>query len=221
MKKTHILISVFILLFSVVSAQVELVKDPAAKKILDAFSKKASQSNGVRIKFTYTTDNRQNDYHDTQKGYIFLEGQKFKVIIPKTEIISDGKSVWTYMKEDEEVTISETDTSEVSIFNPAKLFTAYKHGFKYLLIGVETINNIKYNVIDLYPEDLENNSYSIIRIKINKGTNEIYSLKTSGKSGVDYTFKVLEYKSNIKMPENLFKFVQSKYPEDIEITDMR
>lgn len=221
MKKTHILISVFILLFSVISAQVELVKDPAAKKILDAFSKKASQSKGVRIKFTYTTDNRQNNYHDTKKGYVFLEGQKFKVIIPKTEIISDGKSVWTYMKEDNEVTISETDTSEVSIFNPGKLFTAYKHGFKYLLIGEETIENIKYNVIDLYPEDTENSPYSIIRMKIDKKTNELYSIKTSGKSGLDYTFKVIEYKSNIKLPENLFKFIPSKYPKDIEITDMR
>ena len=208
-------------MFSIASAQVELVKDPAAKKILDAVSKKVSQSKGIRIKFTYTTDNRQNNYHDTQKGYVFLEGQKFKVIIPKTEIISDGKSVWTYMKEDNEVTISETDTSEVSIFNPGKLFTAYKHGFKYLLIGVETIDNIKYNVIDLYPEDTENSPYSIIRIKINKTTNEIYSLKTSGKSGVDYTFKVIEYKTNIKLPEILFNFDKTKYPGDIEITDMR
>ena len=209
------------LIVSVSFAQVELVKDSAAKKILDAFSKKASQSKGVRIKFSYTTDNRQNDYHETQKGYIFLEGQKFKVIIPKTEIISDGKTVWTYMKEDNEVTLSETDTSEVSIFNPAKLFTAYKHGFKYLLIGEETIDNVKYNVIDLYPEDTENNPYSIIRLKINKTTDEIYSVKTSGKSGIDYTFQVAEYKPNIAIPEELFKFDQSKYPTDIEITDMR
>ena len=203
------------------SAQVELIKDPAARKILDAVSKKVSQSKGVRIKFLYTVSNRQNNFHDTQKGYVFFDGQKFKVIIPKTEIISDGQSVWTYRKEDNEVTISETDTSEISVFNPAKLFTAYKHGFKYLLIGEETIDKIKYNVIDLYPESTENSPYSIIRIKINKGTNEIYSLKTSGKSGVDYTFQVIEYKSSITMPGNLFVFDKSKYPEDIEITDMR
>ncbi len=221
MKKRHLLLLILFFSTLAVSAQVELVKDPAAKKILDAVSPKVSESKGIRIKFSYTTDNRQNDYHDTQKGYVFLSGQKFKVLIPKTEIISDGSSVWTYMKEDNEVTISETDTSEVSIFNPAKLFTAYKHGFKYLLIGIETIDNIKYNVIDLYPDDSEESPYSIIRIKINKNTNEIYSVKSSGKSGVDYTFKVLEYKSGIKMPENLFKFIKSKYPPDIEITDMR
>jgi len=221
MKRTQILILIFIFSFSFVSAQVELTKDPAAKKILDAVSVKVSQNKGVRIKFSYTTDNRQNNYHDTQKGYVFLEGQKFKVIIPKTEIISDGKSVWTYMKEDNEVTISETDTSEISIFNPAKLFTAYQHGFKYLLIGEETIKNVKYHVIDLYPEDTENSPYSIIRLKINKERNEIYSIKTSGKSGVDYTFEVTEYKANINIPENLFEFIQSKYPSGIEITDMR
>ncbi|NOZ34712.1 MAG: outer membrane lipoprotein carrier protein LolA [Chlorobi bacterium] len=221
MKKLHLLILIFLLSFAFVSAQVELTKDPAAKKILDAVSKKVSHNNGIRIKFTYTTDNRQTDFHDTQKAYVFLKGQKFKVIIPKIEIISNGLTVWTYMKEDNEVTISDTDTSDVSIFNPAKLFTAYKQGFKYLLIGEETIENVKYYVIDLYPEDSENSPYSIIRIKINKNTKEIYSIKTSGKSGVDYTFKVLEYKADIKMPQNLFVFDKSKYPSDIEVTDMR
>ncbi|MCF6184160.1 MAG: outer membrane lipoprotein carrier protein LolA [Bacteroidales bacterium] len=221
MKKLHLLILVFFLSSSFISAQVELTKDPAAKKILDAVSKKVSQDKGIRIKFTYTTDNRQTDFRDTQKGYVFLKGQQFKVIIPKIEIISNGSTVWTYMKEDKEVTISDTDTSDVSIFNPTKLFTAYKQGFKYLLIGEETINNVKYYVIDLYPEDSQKSPYSIIRIKINKNTKEIYSIKTSGKSGVDYTFKVSEYKTDIKMPQNLFVFDKSKYPSDIEVTDMR
>ena len=211
----------FIFSYSAVSAQVELAKDPAAKKILDAVSKKVSESGGIRIKFTYQVENKQNAYNDTQKGYVFLEGQKFKAIIPDIEIISDGISVWTYNKKEEEVTISETDTSEVSIFNPVKLFSAYKKGFKYLLIGSETIDNVKYHVIDLYPEDTESSPYSIIRIKINKVTNEIYSLKTSGKSGVDYTFQVVDYSKNMKFPEKLFIFDKTKYPEDIEITDMR
>jgi outer membrane lipoprotein carrier protein len=220
MKKLFYII-VFVLSSSVIFAQVELGKDPAAGKILDALSKKISDSKGVRIKFNYKTENRQNGYEDTQKGYVFLEGQKFKVIIHQIEIISDGTSVWTYNKEDDEVTISNADTAEISIFNPLKLFTAYKHGFKYLLIGEETIDNNKYHVIDLYPEDNENSPYSIIRIKINKNANEIYSLKTSGKSGVDYTFTVEEYKSGIKFPEQLFVFNKSKYPSDIEIIDMR
>lgn len=220
MKKLFYII-LFVLSASALSAQVELVKDPAAKKILDAVSKKVSENKGIRIKFNYTTRNKQNGYKDTQIGYVFMEGQKFKAIIHQIEIISDGTSVWTFDKEENEVTISETDTSEISIFNPAKLFTAYKQGFKYLLIGEETINNKKYHVIDLYPEDMENSPYSIIRIKINKTSNEIYSLKTSGKSGVDYTFEVVEYKSNITLPEKLFVFDKSKYTSDIEIIDMR
>ncbi len=207
--------------FSAGYSQVELTKDPAAKKILDKVSKKVSESKGIRIKFTYTTENRQNGYHDSQKAYIFLEGKKFKAIIPDIEIISDGTAVWTYNKVDEELTIGTVDTSEVSVFNPPKLFNVYKNGYKYLLIGEETINNVKYYVIDLYPEDTESSPYSIIRIKINKATNEMFYIKTSGKSGVDYTFEVTEYKSGMTFPDNLFKFNKSQYPEDIEIIDMR
>ncbi len=221
MKKLQGIFILFLFITSTAFSQVELTKDPAAKKILDAVSKKVSESKGIKIKFNYTINNKQNGYKETQRAYVFLQGQKFKAIIPQIEIISDGVSVWTYNKEDEEVTISNIDTSEVSIFNPLKLFTAYKKGYKYLLIGVETIDNVKYNVIDLYPDDTENSPYAIIRIKVNKTTNEIYSLKTSGKSGVDYTFEVLEYKSNLTFPEKLFVFDKSKYPAGIEITDMR
>ncbi len=221
MKKLQGILILILLSTSFALGQVELVKDSAAKNILDAVSKKVSKSKGIKIKFNYTVNNKQNGYKETQKAYVFMEGQKFKAIIPQFEIISDGKSVWTYSKEDEEVTITDVDTSEISIFNPMKLFTAYKTGYKYLLIGVEKIDNKEYNVIDLYPEDTENSPYAIIRIKTNKATNEIYSLKTSGKSGVNYTFEIVEYKSNLTFPDKLFVFDKSKYPDNIEITDMR
>ncbi|NPA67436.1 MAG: outer membrane lipoprotein carrier protein LolA [Chlorobi bacterium] len=221
MKKRHLLLSILIFISSVISAQVELTKDPEAKKVLDAVSEKISQNKNMKIKFSYTVKNRQNGHTDTQKGYVFLSGDKFKIIIPETEIISDGKSVWAYNKKDNEVTVTKNDTSEMSIFNPAKLFTAYKNGFKYLLIGEETIDGTKYDVVDLYPEDTENSPYSIIRLKINKATKQPYSVKTSGKSGIDYTFKIIKSDTNKEFPEKLFTFDKSKYPDDIEITDMR
>ncbi len=219
--KSYLLTIVFILAGFVLAAQVELGKDPAAKKILDAVSKKVSESKGIRIKFSYKVENKQNGYEETQNGYVFLNKDKFKAIIHKTEILSDGVSVWTYNKEDEEVTISNTDTSEVSIFNPVKLFTAYRTGFKYLLIGEEKIKGASYYVIDLYPDSKEHSPYSIIRIKINKASKDIYFLKTSGKSGIDYIFEIHEYKSGVSFPKQLFVFDKAKYPADIEIIDLR
>ncbi|NPA44438.1 MAG: outer membrane lipoprotein carrier protein LolA [Chlorobi bacterium] len=202
-------------------SQVELNKDPEAKKILDAVTKKIESYNTLRFKFEYTIDNRQNDFKETHKGYAFLKGNSYKIIIPETEIFSDGKTVWTYMKKSNEITITEPDPKEQSIFNPAKLFTLYKEGFKYLLIGEEIIDNVKYKVIDLFPEKTAESQYSKIRIKINSNKNEIYAIETYGKSGVNSYLTIKSTDYNIKIVDDLFTFNENKYPENIEIIDMR
>ncbi len=218
----HIILIITFLSFSLFSfSQIELSKDPKAKKILDAVSKKIESYNTMRIKFNYEIENKQNQHKETHKGYAFLKGNSYKIIIPEIEIFSDGKTVWTYMKESNEITITEPDSTEQSIFNPAQLFTLYKEGYKYLLIGEEIIDKKKYKVIDLFPEKTEESQYSKIRIKINTQKNEIYAIETSGKSGIDSYLTVSSTDYNVKVTETLFIFDKNRYPNDIEIIDMR
>jgi len=202
-------------------SQYELSKDPEAKKILDALAQKTKSYNSLRFKFNYIVENKQNNYKETHKGYAFLKDTKYKIIIPGTEIFSDGITVWTYMKESMEITITEPGPDEESIFNPAKLFTIYESGYKYLLIGEETIDKTSYSIVDLFPEEIDESPYSKIRIKINKSKNEIYAIETYGKSGLNNFLTVIEIKPDIKVTEKLFTFDKTKYPEDIEIIDMR
>ena len=221
MKHIIIILTVIIISSSGIIAQKEMIKDPEAKKILDALSKKTKSYKSLRIKFSYTIENKQNNYIETQFGYAFLSGKKYKIIIPGNEIFSDGITVWTYMKEAEEITITEPGPDEESIFNPAKLFTIYESGYKYILIGHEKIDNQNYSVIDLYPELEDQSPYSKIRLKINTEKNQITSVNTFEKSGLVYTINVSEYKPNVKVTDKLFTFDKTKYPESIEIIDMR
>jgi len=218
----HIILIITLLSFCLfASSQVELSKDPEAKKILDAVAKKTKSHSSLRIKFEYSIENKQNNYKENHKGYAFLKGNSYKIIIPGTEIFSDGKTVWTYMKESNEITITEPGPEEESIFNPAKLFSIYKNGYKYLLIGEEAINNVRYQVIDLFPENTKESQYSKIRIKVNNKNNEIYIIETYGKSGINsyLTVKAMDY--NVKVTEKLFTFDEKRYSSDIEIIDMR
>ncbi len=218
----YIFLFISILLTTTYSySQIELTKDPEAKKILDAVSKKIESYNSLRIKFDYLIENKQNNFKQTHKGYAFLQGEKYKIIIPTIEIFSDGNNVWTYSKESNEITITKVVNDEESIYNPAKLFNLYKNGYKYLLIGEEKIENIKYSVIDLFPENLSESLYSKIRIKIKKATNEIFVIETYGKSGLNNYLTIKENKPNIKVTEQMFNFDKTKYPDDIEIIDMR
>jgi len=217
-------ISTFIIAFLCIQltySQVELSKDPEAKKILDAVSEKTKSYESLRIKFTYTVDNKQTGIKSEHKGYAFLSGKRYKIIIPDTEIFSDGVTVWTYMKDSQEITITKPGPDEESIFNPAKLFTIYESGYKYLLIGKEENNGVMHDVIDLFPELEKESPYSKIRLRINPNTNQMYMIETFGKSGVNNSITITEYKPDVKISEQLFTFDKSRYPENIEIVDLR
>ena len=222
MKKIILLLSV-VIVFSTLQAQNEykLMHDPEAKKILDKLSLKTKSYKTVRIKFSYTIENIKEDVVETHKGYAFMKGQKYKLIIPGTEIFSNGKTVWRYLKDAEEITISERSKDDESILNPAKLFTIYQNGFKYKYIGEETVNNTKFDIIDLFSEKPAKKNYSRIRLKINKSKNIIASIKTFGKTGSNFIVDVLEFKPNIKISDKLFILDKNKYPSDIEIIDAR
>jgi len=220
MKKLTIIIT-FLFAVNLSIAQVELSKDPEAKKILDAVTAKTKSYESLRIKFSYTIENNQSGEKSEHNGYAFLSGKRYKIIIPGNEIFSDGLTVWTYMKDSEEITITKPDPNEESIFNPAKLFTIYESGYKYLLIGQEKINTIFYDVIDLFPELEEESPYSKIRLKVNSEKAQLYTVETFGKNGLNHTIVVSEYSPNVKITEKLFTFDKSRYPEDIEIIDLR
>lgn len=220
MEKFIILLGV-LFCFQIGYSQVELDKDPEAKKILDKVSEKTDSYKNLRVKFNYVVENKQSGEKSVHMGYAFLSGKKYKIIIPDIEIFSDGKTVWTYMKDAREITITEPGPDEESIFNPAVLFTIYKKGYKYLLIGKETIDNIQYEVIDLFPELEKESLYSKIRLRINPNTNQLYKIETYGKSGLNHIITVDEYKADITLSDELFTFNENMYPEDIELVDLR
>ncbi len=218
------LTTLFVALSFVVGLQAQTnsqTQDPEAKKILDKLSKQTKSYSTIRIKFSYSVENKQENFSETHKGYAFLKGNKYKLIIPGTEIFSDGKTVWRYLKDAEEMTISTAEEDDESIFNPAKLFTIYEKGFKYEYLGADNKHNPVVEVIDLYPEKPKGKSYSRVRLKVNKAKNHIYSLNTFGKDGNNISIKVTEFKTGVKIPESLFAFDKKKYPTDIDIIDMR
>lgn len=71
---------------------------------------------------------------ETQQGtlYVKANANKYKVAMTNQDLISDGKVQWTYLKNDQEVQISNVDSGDA--INPAKIFTIYEKGFKYAIL---------------------------------------------------------------------------------------
>lgn len=216
MKRIVLLLMVTIGYVHAVHAQT----DAKAKVILNEVSKKYRSYAIVKADFTLLIDNKQANGTDTQQGtlYVKANANKYKISMTGQDMISDGKTLWTYLKEEKEVQVTNVDKSDDAL-NPAKIFTIYEKGFKYLYAGDKKVGAKVFQMIDLTPVDI-NKSYFKIRLTIDKTAKQIASALIFEKNGNKYTYNVKSFAGNAKVPESTFIFDAKKYP-GVEVVDLR
>ena len=128
--KSKFLIVLFVFSFVTASAQ----NDPEAKAILDKVSSANNGYKTIRSDFKYTITNLQEKQTQTEKGKICIKGDQYHLNLGKTEITFDGKNIYTYLKEANEINItkpepSNTNNGDFFLSNPRDLFKV-KNDFK-------------------------------------------------------------------------------------------
>lgn len=219
MKKIITLIVLFQMLhFIPAIAQKEPV-DEKAKAILDELSKKTKAYTSIKAEFSYTLDNPQEKINETQKGTLTLKGNKYKLSIAGQEIVCDGKTLWTYLKDAGEVQIDNAPdpNKEENSFSPTNIFTVYEKGFKYKSDKEETKNGKVMQVINLYPVKANEKPYHTVKLFIDKNAKEISSVVVMNKDGNKYTYNVTKFETNLPLNDSDFVFDTSKAKEVIDL----
>ena len=214
MKRITIL---FIFLLSL--AQLSFAQqDPKAGKILDAMSNKYQAMKAYQIKFVQTLENPGAKIKENMEGDILVSGNKFRLNMSGQEVINNGSTIWTFMKSENEVNISENDPSEQDL-SPDKIYNMYKKGYKYVYMDDIMENGVPVSVIELSPEDRSNPIYKV-RMHIGKNDNLVKSWKMFKNNGNRYTFTVKEFKPNPPVNATTFAFDKSKH-KGVKVIDLR
>lgn len=207
----------FLFILSVaVLTQAIAQKDPAAKVVLDAMSAKYQKIPAFSAEFSYTMEDEGDDIDEGFRGTILVRGDKYKLIMDAQEVTFDGTDIYTYLKEENEMTISSYDPEEEEI-SLSNIFDMYKEGYKY--VYTESKNNGTIDVVDLVPEDREK-EYFKIRMEIAASDKSLMSFKVFDKSGSRYLYKVLSFKEDASITDKTFTFDKTKY-SDAEVIDFR
>lgn len=193
-------------------------QDPKAEAVLMAMSKKYESFKSYQAKFVYELENTQAKVKDKFSGDIKVKGQKFTVDLGNQVIFNDGKTVWTYMKEENEVNVTDNKDDDDGL-SPTKIYSMYKSGYKYLHVGEEKINKIGYDMIELVPEN-KNKPYFKIKLWISKKDKSISKWRIFEKNGNRYNYSVSNFVPNVKFEDLSFMFDKSKY-QGVEIVDLR
>ena len=204
-KATVFILSIFITISTFAQS------DTKSEGILNAMSKKYQAYKSFKAEFTYSLEDAKGKVKDSYSGQISVKGNKYLLKVAGQEIVTDGVTMWTYMKEEKECNVSDYSPEE-NEFTPTKIPTMYKKGFKNVFVEEVTEAGVKYSVIDLVPND-KNKSYFKVRLKISKSDSSIKSWKVFDRNGNRYVYLLGKFSANQAFEDKLFKFDKSKYYE--------
>jgi chaperone LolA len=212
-------------MFSIVCAFLSAVgcfaqsSDASAKKILDKASAKIKSYKSIQAVFTLQVQDAQGAPQGTKKGTVHMKGNKYVVQITGQEIYCDGKTVWTYDKSANEVTITKVDPSSNTL-SPQKLFTNfYDNDFLYKLNGEQKIGSKTVVEIEMTPIDKTQNFHKVY-LYVDKKSNLVTSGKMLDKSGNRYIYTINSLNGAANLSDASFTFDKSKHPgvEEVNLT---
>ncbi|MDO4160360.1 MAG: LolA-like putative outer membrane lipoprotein chaperone [Prevotellaceae bacterium] len=195
----------FLLMVLALALCVNAQNSTEARKILDKTAAVINKKNGASANFTIS-----GKYGNTS-GTIAIKGNKFNARTSESIVWYDGKTQWTYVKNNQEVNVSTPNEAQQQSMNPYKFINIYKSGYtlskKDLSDGWEihlTATNQNRAIKEMYITIGKNYYPKEVRMRQSKGWS---------------TIKVSNFKS-ANLSDATFRFNSKDYP-NAEVVDLR
>ena len=177
-----------------------------AKSVLDKAAATVTMKEGVKADFKMTGS------MGSTSGTIVIKGKKFHATTPQASVWFDGKTQWTYMKDNDEVNISTPNESQLQAINPYNFINLYKKGYQ------ATLNsNGNIHVVHLTASSADRNIKELF-ITIDKKTYHPTQVKLlQGKKWTIFDITNLKKQNT---PDAEFRFNAKDFPH-AEFIDLR
>jgi len=216
MKKIGLLIGLIGLL-SVANAQT----DPKAKVVLDKMSDKYQNLSSYKTNFVYRLSNKVENVDEQFAGEFIAKGDKYVLLMSDQEIYNDGETLWTFLKDANEVNVDYYMPDEGDL-SPTNIYNAYKKGYRYKWIETKKIGSRTFDVVELQPEDPKDPDKMFFRIVLNidKTDSTIHSWEMYDRAGNIFSYTISGFNPKFSVEDSYFQFDASSFP-DVEVVDLR
>ncbi len=198
MKKICILI-LTALISTVATAQ-------TAKSVLDKAAAHITVKEGVKANFKM-----QGGIGNTS-GTILIKGKKFQATTPQAIVWFDGKTMWTYMKQNEEVNVSNPTEAQLQAINPYNFINLYKNGYN------STLNNTGSSYVVHLTSNVKDRKIKELFVTIDKQSYRPTQVKLL--QGKKWTIFDITDLSKSKVADSQFRFNAKDFPK-AEVIDLR
>jgi len=192
--------------------------DANAVKLLKAVGQKYGNYKTMQMDIALTIENTESKSKETKNGKVSSKGNMFKAEMGNQTIMSDGKVLWTYIKDINEVQINNFEQGE-DILTPNDIFKIAEKDYLVYFGEKVTEGGKSLQIIELTPKNKSLN-YSKIKMYVDPSDNSVKKGVVFDKSAIKYTYSISNFKSNMELSDLFFKFDKTKYP-GVEVIDLR
>lgn len=210
MRRRLLSTALFMFLFSMFNFQFSMAQTP--KELLDEVLQKAFAEGRVEIDFTVYMDDQQS------QGHISVQGKQFVLDTPGMKTWFDGKTQWTLVEENEEVSVSEPTDEELQALNPYAWMSLYQHGYE-LKFGETGVSDVRKVIMTT---TIPREEMQSIVLLIHKTKLYPVRLSMASRGGLDVVvIDINQYEvKKQSLPATAFVFDKSQYP-GVEVIDLR
>ena len=169
-----------------------------AKTVLDKCAAAVSSKSGVQADFTMNSA----QYGDSS-GKISVKGRMFTATTSMATLWFDGKTLWTYMANNDEVNVTTPTEAQLQAINPYNFINLYKSGYDCTLnkAGKDYIVHLTASSKDKKIRELfitvNKSSYQPTQVKLLQGTKwtifDITDLKKQNISDSQFRFNAKDF----------------------------
>ena len=207
MKTKNIIVCLFLLFVTqAVTAQNN------AESIIRVLVDQMKSHQNVEMIFNYQLSPNGDDLGKTEKGHAWLQGEAYKIEMTDQQTISDGKTIWSYLVEDEEVMVS--NASEGADNTPLKILTSLDESY------AATLTNINTQGVATIEMANPKGQYKRVILKVDIKKQELNRADIYMEDESKIIINVEKMKYDQPLDDKFFTFDPKKHP-NVEVIDMR
>lgn len=177
-----------------------------ARQVLDKTAAVVANKSGAQASFVMKGGNINTS------GTIAIKGRKFQATTPQATVWFDGKTQWTYVKQNEEVNVANPSEAELQAINPYTFIYMYKNGYKPTMTKKGASYEVHLKATDKKRSIQE--MYVVVNAK-SYAPSQIRLLRKGGWTTIDISnFK------KAKLADSAFQFNSKDFPH-AEVIDLR
>lgn len=188
-----------------------------AEKILEQLQKKYDSIRDASVSFTQNVRFGVMKSEQTFSGTLTMKkGNKYRIEMEDQTIVTDGKSVWSYTKANNQVLIDKYKEDPKS-FSPDKVLTNVPKNYIATILGKEKVGSQGTSILKLIPKDTKSN-LKWMKVWVDQDEWLMRKVQVLDVSDNLTTYAMSDIKLNTSIADSRFQFTPAK---GVEVIDLR